>query len=63
MSCNSKEGKRIKKREGYKWMDGGNGEGGVEIASRAGQGMTGSSSKGNDAHSWLEGREGRQRRT
>ena len=39
MSCNSKEGKRIK-REGYKGMNGGNGEGGVEIASRVGQGGT-----------------------
>ena len=28
---------------------------------RVGQGMTGGSSKGNDAHSWQEGREGRQR--
>ena len=40
MSCNSKEGKRIKKREGYKGTDGGNSEGGVEIASRVGQGGT-----------------------
>ena len=40
MSCNSKEGKRIKKREGYEGMDGGNSEGGVEIASRAGHGRT-----------------------
>ena len=60
MSCNSKEGKRIKKREGYKGTDGGNGEGGRGGNSK--QGGTGwDIDEGTELTGWRHGFVGQDR--